>query len=341
MIRRALLSLVVALVVAGATTPGSAGAATDRPPSTSDPALTGTVRLMAVGDVVLAQSIGQRIIRDGPYSPWRNVSAILDQADLVIANLECPISSRGTSWPGKKFTLRARPASADALVAGGIDIVNLANNHTLDYGFTAFGDTLTALDARGVAHVGGGLDAAAATAPVIVERNGLRIGFLGYALYFAPGTKAAWMAGPGKPGIGAATPAIVSHDVTALKAQVDVVVVSFHGGRTNGTAPDREVRELTRAATAAGAALVIGHHPHVLQGYSREGSTLVAYSLGNFAFAYMSGVQNDSAVLDVTLSAAGVDSFSWIPIVIEHALPRPARGAEIDRIVARLRPIKP
>jgi poly-gamma-glutamate synthesis protein (capsule biosynthesis protein) len=293
---------------------------------------------MAVGDTVLAQSIGRRIVRQGPDAPWRRVSGYLDQADLLIANLECPISSRGTPWP-KTYVLRAPPAAADALVAGGFDIVNLANNHTLDYGAIAFADTLAALDARGVGHVGGGQNEAAAHAPVIVERNGLRIGFVGYALYFAPGTLGPWTAGAGTPGLAVARPEIVSREVAALKQRVDIVVVSFHGGRTNSSGPTTKVRTLTRAAITAGATLVIGHHPHVLQGYSRAGSTLVAYSLGNFVFDYFTGRQNDSAILDVTLSASGVQSFSWIPIVIEDALPRPARGAEIERIMARLRPI--
>jgi poly-gamma-glutamate synthesis protein (capsule biosynthesis protein) len=335
-IRHTVLSLLVTLVLAAMA--GPASAATPKEVSTDTAAQTGVVRLMAVGDVMLAQSIGRRIVRHGPDAPWRKVLGYLDQADLLIANLECPISSRGTAWP-KKFTFRAPPASADALVAGGIDIVNLANNHTLDYGVTAFGDTLAALDARGVSHVGGGQNEAAAHAPVIVERNGLRVGFLGYALYFAPGTLRQWSARAGTPGLAAARPEIVSREVAALRQHVDLVVVSFHGGRTNSSGPDSKVRALTRAAIAAGATLVLGHHPHVLQGYSRQGSTLVAYSLGNFVFDYFTGRQNDSAILDVTLSASGVESFSWIPIVIEHGFPRPARGAEIERIMARLRPI--
>jgi len=337
-IRRTVLSLMVTLVLAAMTGPVSA--ATQRAPSTDTSAPTGTVRLMAVGDVMLGGSIGRRIVRQGPGAPWRKVWSYLDQADLLIANLECPISSRGTPWP-KKYIFRAPPAAADSLVAGGIDIVNLANNHTLDYGVTAFRDTLAALDARGVRHVGGGQNEAAAHAPLIVERNGLRIGFLGYALYFAPGTRRQWAAGLGTPGLAVGTPEIVSREVAALRTQVDVVVVAFHGGTALSSGPSRKVRALTRAAIAAGAALVVGHHPHVLQGYSREGSTLVAYSLGNFVFDAFTGLPNDSAILDVTLSAGGVQSFSWIPIVIEGGFPRPAQGVEIARIMARLRPVQP
>jgi poly-gamma-glutamate synthesis protein (capsule biosynthesis protein) len=226
-------------------------------------------------------------------------------------------------------------------VNAGVDVANLANNHTLDYGPTAFADTLSTLDSLGVGHTGGGLNEAAAHAPLIIERNGLRIGFLGYALYFAPGTKSSWTAGANRPGVVAGTPTLVAQEVAALKAQVDVVVVNFHGGRTNGAKPTNQVRQFTRAAIGAGAALVVGHHPHVLQGYTNEGNSLVAYSMGNFVFDFMEGSQLETAILDVTLTADGVTEFSWIPIVIERGLPRPAVGAEITRIMARLKPTQP
>ncbi len=337
MVQRTVLSLLVTFTLAAMA--GPASAATLR--STDAPAQVGTLRLMAVGDVMLARSIGRRIVRNSVGAPWRGVAAYFDRADLVLANLECTISRRGTPWP-KDFTFRAPPAAADSLVAGGVDLVTLANNHALDFGVTAFGDTLDALDARGIGHVGGGRDEASAHAPLIVERNGLRVGFLGYVLSFAPEGgfhMRQWAAGPSRPGLAVVTPDLVGREVAALKRQVDVVVVTFHGGREYSRAPTTKVRELTRAASNAGAALIVGHHPHVLQGYHRESSTLVAYSLGDFVFDYFTGSPNDSVILDVTLSAAGVESFRWIPIVIQRGFPRPAVGAEIERIMGRLKPI--
>lgn len=300
---------------------------------------TGTVRLMAVGDVMLAQSIGRRIVRNGAGTPFRKVVAYFDQADLVLANLECTISRRRTAQH-KDFTFRAPPAAADSLVAAGIDVVNLANNHALDFGLDAFRDTLAILDNRGVAHVGGGLDEASAHAPVIVERNGLRIGLLGYSLWFAPEAglhMREWAAGPGAPGLAVSKPEVVAREVAALKSRVDVVVVTFHGGREYSRGPNRKAREFTAAALGAGATLVLGHHPHVLQGYRRSGGALAAYSLGNFVFDYFTGRPNDSTILDVTLSAAGVESVRWIPIVIQNGFPRPAIGSEIPRVLDQLR----
>jgi poly-gamma-glutamate synthesis protein (capsule biosynthesis protein) len=99
------------------------------------------------------------------------------------------------------------------------------------------------------------------------------------------------------------------------------------------------MRNFTQAAVDAGAALVIGHHPHVLQGYRRDGGTLIAYSIGNFVFDYFTGRPNDTAILDVTLSATGVDSLRWIPMTIRNGFPRPATGPDAARILARLKPI--
>ena len=297
-----------------------------------------SVRLMAMGDVMLARSIGRRIVADGPLSPWTRVMGYLDQADIAVANLECTISWRGTPW-AKRHTFRAPPRAADSLVAAGIDVVSLANNHALDYGVTAFKDTLDLLDERGVAHVGGGRSRLDAHAPVIVERNGLRIAFMGYILpnsgpqpWFPP----QWAASQSRPGLAIGTPQLVAAEIAAIRPSVQVVIVIFHGGLEYRARPSSQVRDFTRAAVNAGAALVLGHHPHILQGYHHSGGTLIAYSLGNFVFDYFTGRPNDSAILDVTLTADGVASLGWIPIVIERGFPRPAVGAEVGRILARL-----
>jgi hypothetical protein len=144
----------------------------------SEPAATGTVRLMAVGDTFLAFNIGRRIVRDGPQVPFARVADTFEEADLVIANLECALSRNGKPWPGKQLHFGAPPAAAEALAVGGIDVVSLANNHTLDYSRPAFVETLDALDRNGVLHAGGGVDSRAARAPLIIERNGLRIAHL-------------------------------------------------------------------------------------------------------------------------------------------------------------------
>lgn len=293
---------------------------------------------MAVGDVMLAQTIGRRIERDGLLAPWAGVVDTFAQADVVFANLECTISDGGTP-AHKSFTFRAPPAAADSIVAAGIDVVSLANNHAIDFGVPALRDTIAALDARGVGHAGAGEDADQAHAPVIVERNGLRIAFLAYVARLSERTGFAtrqWAATQDQPGLAMARPAEVARDVTAARTQADVVIVSVHGGREYHKLPARSQHAVAQAALKAGASLFIGHHPHVLQGYQRTDQTLVAFSLGNFVFDQFEGRPNDSVILDVTLTADGVSEVRWIPVVVRNGFPHLAEGEDADRILARV-----
>src|SRR3954452_20085205 len=182
-------------------------AATQSPP--------GTVRLMAVGDVMLGQTIGRRIKRNGLLAPWLKVKQYFAQAYFVVANLECVISDRGTKWP-KTFTFRTPIAAAASLAAAGIDAVTVANNHAIDYGRDAFSDTLQHLDDAGVGHFGGGANVDQARAPLIIDSNGLSIAFLGYALPFsgrlAFNTRQ-WDATSTTSGLALGTPAVVAADV--------------------------------------------------------------------------------------------------------------------------------
>ena len=336
--RRFTVLIAASLLLLSAAAPIGAAARVEPPPPP-----VGTVRLMAVGDVMLGQSIGRRIRNDGPLAPWAKVKSFFGQADLVVANLECTISERGTPWP-KTFNFRAPPAAADSLALAGIDAVTVANNHAIDFGRDAFGDTLSFLDAAGVGHFGGGANLGVARAPLIIEKNGLRIAFLGYVLPLS-GKPAfntrQWAATATTAGLAIGTPEIVAHDVALAKQSTDVVVVMVHGGIEYSFRPNKAQKNFDRAALAAGAALVIGAHPHVLQGYVLDNHAAIAYSTGDFVFDYFVGAPNDTAILDVTLSANGVESLNWIPIEIQNGFPRPAVGAEIARIQSHLKQLPP
>ncbi len=295
---------------------------------------------MAVGDVSLGWEVGRKIKNQGPGAPWTGVKRYFDRADLVVANLECVISNLGSPWPRKRIHLRAPVAAADSLVAGGIDVVNVANNHALDFGSTGFLDMLSRLDQRGIEHAGGGTNAAAAHEPLIVEEQGMRIAFLGYV--FAMSGKynfntRDWEATANAAGLAIGTPEAVRRDVAAARQLADVVVVMVHGGLEYRGNPSSTQRAFANAALDAGASLVLGHHPHVLQGYAKRGDKLIAFSLGNFVFARFDGRPNDSAILDVTLTPDGVASLAWIPVVIRNdGTPRPATAAEARRIMGWL-----
>jgi poly-gamma-glutamate synthesis protein (capsule biosynthesis protein) len=299
---------------------------------------------MAVGDTFLGLGIGRRIVNKGPQVAFAKVAETFAQADVVIANLECALSRNGAPWPRKLLHFGAPAKAAEALAVGGIDAVTLANNHTLDYSRPAFLETLDALDRNAVEHAGGGVDAAAAHAPFIIERNGLRIALLSYVTAFWGPERfntRAWEAGPNLSGVAIARVGDIAADVIAARAIADVVVVAIHGDGEFRRLPNLRQRRMSAAAIDAGAALVIGHGAHVLQGYRSGDHTLITYGLGNFTFPGYPAVANDSAILDVTLSSAGVESFAFIPVVINSSsgLPRLATGAEVQRVLGRIKPL--
>jgi len=340
----ALLSLFLTLVVGFGGAVSAGGSSTAGSPTTeavsSAAAQTGSVRLMVVGDLMLARGIGTRIANEGVGAPFRKVQPILDRADLLIGNLECVVSTRGTQQQ-KLYTFRAKPRSVGALRSAGFDIVGLANNHALDYGRVALGDTMSNLRSAGIRYMGAGDDRAAARAPVILVRNGLRVAFLDRAdakLNSSEWPHLDWEATAHRRGLAYARPAELRADVRAARQHADVVVVMLHSGREYAKGPTKAQRKVVAAALAGGAALVVSAHPHVLQVATRSGSTLAAWSLGNFLFDGFETIPGarDSAILDVTLTRDGVARVRWHPVLIRGGFPRPAHGADAARILKRL-----
>ncbi len=296
---------------------------------------------MAVGDVMLARAVGDLILEEGAAAPFSGVVSTLSEADLLVANLECAISDRGEPQP-KRYTFRAPPAAAESLALAGFDVVGLANNHALDYGPEALADTLAILAQYGIAPVGVGPNAAAARAPVVIERRGLRVAFLAYVdvpVETRTGFDTRrWIATESAPGVAWADVEHISADVQAARAQADVVVVLLHAG-WESHAIIRAQRVAARAAIDAGAALVLGSHPHVLQGVERYADGLIVYSLGNFVFDGFTFPENYSAIFTATLTPDGVGDYNWIPVVVEGGLPRLASPEEAPESLVRVQPL--
>jgi len=325
-------------VIQSPTPPTPALSAAEGPTATVPP----IIHLMAVGDVMLARSVGDRIVAEGPAVPFAGVAQTLGSAGLLVANLECVISELGEPQP-KAYTFRAPPAAADSLALAGVDVVSLANNHSLDYGFEALSDTRQRLADRQIAAVGAGDNEAAAHTPVVVERNGLRVAFLAY-VDVPVETRSGfdtrtWIATADAPGIAWADVEQISADVAAARAQADVVVVLLHFGFESRTQVTTAQRAEAHAAIDAGAALVLGSHPHVLQGVERYNGGLIAYSLGNFVFDGFTFPENYSAIFAATLTRDGVGEYNWIPVVMEEGVPRLATPEEAPNILALVKPL--
>jgi poly-gamma-glutamate capsule biosynthesis protein CapA/YwtB (metallophosphatase superfamily) len=277
------------------------------------------VRLAAGGDVTLGDGVATAIERYGPRWPWRSVAPVLRAADVAVVNLETCVSRRGRPWPGKQFTFRGRPRwLRTAANFGGIDIGSLANNHSLDYGRIALADTLAYAKRYGIRTVGGGANLARARRPATLRRGGLRLAFLGFSDVRPPG----FDAGPKRSGATPAFPRYVRADVRTAARDHHIVVVYFHWGIELDRTPSLRQRRLARVALRAGATVVLGAHPHVLQPRERRGSRFVAWSLGNFVFAWNSPGTNRTGILRLGLGRSGVVSSRFLRARINWVQPR-------------------
>jgi poly-gamma-glutamate synthesis protein (capsule biosynthesis protein) len=206
----------------------------------------------------------------------------------------------------------------------------------MDYGPDAFMDTLDHLEDAGVAYVGGGRDDAAAREPAIVEVEDLAVAFLAYGAYFEEASFPISLqeAAPGQPGIAWGDLDEVAEDVAAAKDRADLVVVSMHSGYEYTPELWQTQVDLAHTAIDSGAALVIGHGPHVLQGIEYYGDGVIAYSLGNFVFDFdhqdeaVPGKPSAlSGVLVAALDEDGVRGLEFRPAFIEENRPEPAGTA--------------
>jgi poly-gamma-glutamate capsule biosynthesis protein CapA/YwtB (metallophosphatase superfamily) len=260
------------------------------------------LRLAAVGDVNLGDRIGLAIGAYGSRYPWSRVAAALKRADIAVANLECAVSRRGSPL-SKQYTFRGAPSSLRAAAFfAGIDVLTLANNHSLDFGRLAFADTLRFAHDYGMKTIGGGANLTVARRPAVIRAGGLKVALLGFSDVRPLG----FDAGQSTSGTTPAFPEIVAADVRAAARRADVVVAYFHWGIERTFVPSARQRSLAAVAFDAGATVVLGTHPHVLQPIATpRPRQLVAWSLGNFVFGATSPATSRTGILNIRLGAQG------------------------------------
>lgn len=348
-------------------TPSIARDTTPEPTPEAEPTPTPkeTLTFVAAGDVTLGSHfqewIDERIAKDGwsdelvnTYA-FENVGTYFRTADVAFVNFEGTLTERGAQAT-KKFTFRARPELVNVLVDGGIDVVSFSNNHAWDYGDQGLLDTIHHLSEAGIQQAGAGRNGEEARTPAVLTSNGISIGFLAYA---AVGRYDPHQAPTGieydttKPGIAACArdfPCLyekVVTDTQKLAEQVDVPVVSFHWGVEKNYEPEEFQVVLAHAAVDAGAKVVLGHHPHVLQGVEVYKGSVIFYSLGNFIFGGNWKPDDlDSIIARLTFEKSDngtrVRSAGVVPIQISDPednlffQPFVFEGAEADRVLNKL-----
>lgn len=271
-------------------------------------------------------------------------SASLDlmrSADVFCVNNEFPYSKRGTPTAGKKYTFRSDPAHVSWLQTMGVDMVELANNHAYDYGPDALTDTVETLDGIGMIHVGAGRNLNEASAPAYFYVDGMRIALINSSQierYDNPETKAATDTTPGV--FRSFDQSGLLQVISAAKSQSDFVIVLMHWGTEKTHDPDWLQTDRLTDMQQAGADLIVGAHPHVLQGMTYVGDMPVIYSLGNYLF---SSFTMDSGILQVTFqpSSKQMTQLRFVPMLQSNSTEKVLTGSEKQRVINELRSWSP
>ncbi|MCI7132080.1 MAG: CapA family protein [Lachnospiraceae bacterium] len=241
------------------------------------------VTLLFAGDVLLSDYVLNNYNSngiDGVLSP--DLLNELQNADITVINNEFPFSTRGTQAPDKQFTFRVDPKYVSVLTDMGVDIATIANNHVLDYGSDALQDTFDTLDEAGIDYMGAGTDLARASALITKKAGGKTFGFLAASRVIPV---VSWDVQNSSPGVFTTyDPSRLIAAIEAARESCDYLTVFVHWGIEREEYPQDYQVSMAKQYIDAGADLVIGSHPHVLQGISYYKDKPVFYSLGNFIF---------------------------------------------------------
>ena len=263
--------------------------------------------LSFAGDVYFSELTAENYDKSG-------ISAVVDEtmlsylqnADFFMLNHEFVFSLRGEPMDDKEYTLRSDPKYVEILRKLGTDGVTLANNHVLDFGQSAFLDTLDTLTAAEIAYTGGGRNLDEASTPIVREINGQT-----FAIFAATRVSPSydWYASSSRPGVFQTYDAVKLNDaIKAAEIQYDHTIVFVHWGIERNEMPEEYQRTLAKGYIDAGADLIVGAHPHVLQGFEYYQGVPIVYSLGNFLFGNRTGetlllnaVFDENGKLDIQL----------------------------------------
>lgn len=295
-------------------------------------------RLAAIGDIGLIGAARGRAASAGIEATLAPLGDAIADADLAFANLEFPVGEAGEVREDRAPEFRHDAALIPALRALGFDVLSLANNHVMDCGERGLIRTLEACAAAGISTVGAGRTLEEACAPACFDVAGERVAVVAWSSAVADA------AGPRTAGIAPLTAERVAEDVARARASADVVIASVHWGSMYVDYPPPRVMEMADRIEAAGAEVVLGHHPHVLQGWRRAGRGLTLFSLGDAVFnpragdfeaSVASAARRESGVF--TIRMADAPGFDVAPMTLdEDGLPSPA-GSRSDVQVERLR----
>jgi len=253
--------------------------------------------------------VGSVVKKYGFRFPFSKTSSILQSCDILFGNLEAVLSDYKKNWWLPTRYMRGDPGAVNALKTCGYNVLSVANNHMMQHGTDSFYDTISNLKKAEISVAGIAGKNGFHSIPAIIETKGVTLGFLGYSLRpeeYRPDL------------VRYATGELVNiiEDIHELKKIADIVILSLHWGDEYMQKPSPNQINMARLLINEGAGIILGHHPHVLQGIEKYSKGIIAYSLGNFIFN-MRGLNTEkSIILEIYLSKEGVSDFKVIPLRI-------------------------
>jgi poly-gamma-glutamate capsule biosynthesis protein CapA/YwtB (metallophosphatase superfamily) len=238
-----------------------------------------SVSFLALGDVNLGRTVGQEILKGKLDYPFEKFGGTLARAEVIFANLECPVTDQNgeTQSPKSNVIFCAPPDAAATLRRANITVVSTANNHAYDYGLKGLQETIKFLEQEKVLFTGTKSDTALQFTPVIIEKNGIKIGLVAYSQSVNIHSKWDRL-------ISLFDSARAQKEIAGLKPNVDFVIASYHGGDEYKDVPGKEAEHDLKLLAEFGADFILGHHPHVPNGIEFYNGCFVFHSLGNAVF---------------------------------------------------------
>jgi poly-gamma-glutamate synthesis protein (capsule biosynthesis protein) len=272
--------------------------------------------ISGTGDVNLDPAFVRTFPTTGYEHAWTGLGGLFESDDLTVVNLECSASNLGTPWD-KPYTFRCDPDALPSMADAGVEVANLANNHSIDYGFNAMLDARQNLLANGIVPVGAGENAAEAYAPALFELNGWTVAVLGGG-GVGPET-GSWTARENRPGItnGDSVEAMTAA-IRAADEVADLVIVSIHWGEQGATTPRAFEIGLAHAFIDAGADGIFGHHQHRLNPLGWYRGKPIAWGLGNFVWQAYPAQARRTAIARFVFDPDGTISACLVPVIIEE-----------------------
>ena len=286
------------------------------------------------GDVTFGLAVADVIAQEGPEYPWSDVSVLFGDYDLTVVNLEGPLCSGGEAHPDQSsLCLRGDTSCAAPMAAAGVNAVCLSNDHIMDYGTAGLEETMTALRTEGLGVFGAGSSRSAAEQPLILEAdNGAKVALLSFCDVAPP----SYAAGDDSPGISASSRDRVADAVSQAAGESPYVVVYLHWGELGSAEITYRQRELARTCVQAGADLVVGCHPHVVQGIEVIDGVPVVYSLGNLVFSPESEAGKKGIFIGCRFGGGNLTGLEVIPLRVAEAKPSPPASEAAESFLREL-----